>query len=820
MEILGPAQPAPTKAQLIAQLTKPLQKVISGEMSDESDVDRVWILRKLYKNILYYRDLAYFAPALYQGLVDATGIAGAVIPDDAWGASGWYDWTQNVYKGYCRKLEAVLGTRIPNAIAVPNDPSDEADLKAARAANNAAMYVREHCDLQVQILWLVFSLFNFGTSFWNLEWVVDPDKNGYKAVESPVPDEDLSLGGGYECPECRSPQYGDSAPSQCPECGADMSQAAYLPPSTVSAPGTPSVKQIPRGSLEIEILDGTEISVPLDADGRIGIPDCQWVRRERERHKSVLLAKYNGKNGTVNLRQLLKTSNTAENAFEQTNSLQYGESVRSAMGSPIGVVRPKRENRWTVIEEDWQPRMYEMVDDDGIRQLLYDNFPLGLRITSVKGIIVDLENRKPVGHWQECQPEPTKRIMTEPLGDDWVTCQDILNNLLNQASETIERSNEPGFADPTRVDLDAYQRRRSEPLDLIPAVRPPGGQLSDLIYRPNPPQFSEQIPPFKQAVEQTGQQISGLLEIIWGGDTTDPTARQSELKTNAAIRQLSVIWVLIGKSLERVYEKSCAILAENEDGILAFSKAKKNQFGKFDSVSVVIADLKGGNYHFEADEAIPMTWGQQRDLLMWMLDKPQAILEAWGLSDPLNIAEFKELIGMPGMRVPKLDERDKAMDVISQLLEGKPQPGQPDPQTGQPGPPQPSIAPDWEDDADFMGKLVKAYLILNYELKKENPDGYQNTVLYAQACQKMAQAPPPPPPPPKASVAVSLKGADIGNQAITEALQKVGIEPPGVQTQIQPPPPKNGVPAPMPSGATSPSPSPSLLPGSGSATVQ
>jgi hypothetical protein len=790
MEILDPnAPPTPSKEELISQLSKPIATVMSGEMADESDIDRVWLLRMAHKNSLYYRDLAYFAPALYQGLVDTTGVDGSILPDDSWQGNGVYDYTQNIYRGYCRKMEAVLGTRIPNAVAVPNDPSDEKDIAAARAANNAAMYVRQQCELQVQILWLVYKLFNFGTSFWTLEWVEDAEKYGWKEIPQNAT-EQLGLGGGFQCPQCGDVAPGDARPPQCPQCGGDMNSAAYQEPAQANVPADLPPTRVPKGGLEIDIADVTEVSVPLDTDGMKGTDACLWIRREREKHKAILLQKYGD-----TLREAIKSG---DNAFENESvSLQYGESVRSSMASPIGIVRPKRENRWTIIEEDWTPAMYEMVDDKPSRKLLKENFPDGVRITAVKGHVIDLENRKLTDHWQACQPEPTQRIMCEPLGQDWVQTQDLLNNILNQCAETIERSNEPGFADPTRVDMDAWQRRRDNPGDLIPAVRPPGGTLADLIYRPQSLTFSEQIPPWRAQVEETSQDTSGLTPIIWGGDTSDPTARQSELKTNAAIRQLSVIWVMVGKSLESVYEKACNLLAEHEDGVLAFSKQRANEYGKFDTVMVAIEDLKGGHYHFEADEAIPMTWGQQRDLLMWMLDKPADILKAWGLDDPLNIYEFKELLGMPGMHVPHLDQRDKCMDVIGKLLEGAPQPGPVNPD-GSAGPQVPSVQPDWEDDVDFCAKLVGQYLVNNFELAESNPNGYANLQLYGQACQKKAQQPPPKPPI-KPSVSVSLKGSDLGSPAITEALQQSGIEPPGVQAQIQPPQPKPvSVPIPQP----------------------
>ena len=795
MEILGPAEAAPTKEQLIAMLSKPIGMVITSESSEAEDSDRIWLLRRDLKNNLYYRDLAYFAPALYQGLVDSTGIDGSLVPDPQ--GQGAYDYTQNVYRGYCRKLVAVLGTRIPNAVAVPNDPSDEDDIAAARAANNAAQYIRQHCDLQSQIMFLVYKLFNFGTSFWSLEWVVDGDANGYKLVPQ-TGEESHMLGGGYDCPDCGTSNDLDDPenpqpPITCAQCGGPMDDAQFRPPMPVSVPSKLPPRQIPKGALEIDIFDSTEISVPLDADGRKGISDCHWIMRECERHKSALLQKWG---------DVLRNPAAQESSFDyQTASFQYGESIRSAMASPIGIVRPRRENRWTQTWVDWTPRMYQMIDDQRLRKVLTENFPLGLRVTAVKGVIVDLENRKVDDYWAECQPEPTSRIMCEPLGDDWVVTQDLLNNLLNQQNETIERSNEPGFADPTRVDIDAYQRRRSEPLDLIPAIPPAGRTLADIIFRPQPPEYSEQIPGFRAQVEQTAQDVSGELPAIWGGDTSDPTARQTELKTNAAIRQLSVIWVMIGKSLEKVYEKGCRILADNEDGVLAFSRQKANEFGKFDTVAVVIEDLKGGSYHFEADEAVPLSWGQQRDLALFLLDKPASLLESMGFSDPLNIFELKELIGIPGMHIPNLDVRDKGMHVISNLLESQPQAGPPNPD-GSPGPKMASIQPDWEDNgnAAFMAKHARSYLILNFELKDSNPVGYENVQLWGEALEKIANAPAPPPPA-KGAVSLTLKGSDIGPDATTAVLQKDGILPPGPPVKPVLPPLKPGE---LPQGGQTP----------------
>src|ERR1700684_3119182 len=112
MQELAAAPPAPTTDELIQQCAAAINTVIKAEMSDEADSDRVWILRKVMKSYLYYRDLQSYSPQLFQSIVDFTGIAGPItsMPDEL--GNGQYDYTQNHYRGYCRKLEALIGNRM------------------------------------------------------------------------------------------------------------------------------------------------------------------------------------------------------------------------------------------------------------------------------------------------------------------------------------------------------------------------------------------------------------------------------------------------------------------------------------------------------------------------------------------------------------------------------------------------------------------------------------------------------------------------------------------------------------------------------------
>jgi len=782
MEPLAPAAPAPTTEEIIAKCGKFITDVMRSEMSDEIDPDRIYILRQVHKNYLYYRALQYFAPSIYQGIVDATGVNGSYVPDqDGFGA---YDYNQNIYRGYSRKFEAVLGNRMPNAIAVPDNQSDQESAKATRSANNAALYFRQSCNLELQILYLTFGLFNFGTNFWHIDYVFDGEKYGYKTPDILSTGQAPLGNASFNCPNCGNANDADAdnptPPSNgCASCGQPLNETHYQPPTMADIPTSQPGEPQPNGALEISLHDASEVDVPLDATC---INDCPWLVWSREKHKFVLMKKYGDK---------IKDSAGTDMGIGEGENVctQYAENIRSAMASPIGLVRSKRANRWTERFTWWTPAMYEGIEDKEAKQMMKDNFPTGVKITAVRGNIIDMEEQKLTDRWQEVKPEPAKRIMADPLGNDWIEAQDLTTNMLNQRNEIIERSNEPGFGDPTRIDFDAWQRRRAIGADLFPALKPAGGSLSDIIYRPPTVQFSDQIAPFSMEIEQRAQNVSGLGEAIWGGgDAEEPTARQAELKKNAALMQLGVPWKMMGKSLEAVYLKACRLLGEYAEGVINFTQ--KNQFGRYDDMVVVMDDLKHGKYHFDFDEAIPLTYGQQRDLLMWMLDKPKELLDLWGFNDVLNIFTFKQLLGMPGERTPHLDDRDKGMDVIDKLLSEKPVPGQPNPD-GSPGQQQASIQPDWEDDKDFMARLVKAFLIVNSPLKQSHPDGYQNCVLYGQACEAAANTPAPPPPP-KTSVALSVKGSELGSDAIQASLDKLGIIPDGVKVAPITPPLKPG----------------------------
>ncbi len=789
----GPAPPVPTPEELIELLTPHIVTLNEQGRSDETDPDRVWLLRNALKNYIYDRDLENFAPQVISGIADMTGTGEPLVPNDVNDGSGIYDYTFPIFTGFRRKWVAIMG-RLPNAVARPDVPDDESSAAATEAANNAAIYVRSACRLEEKVADLAYRSFLYATQFMHVDYVIDGQK--YGRGEQPRIGVTQKPGGDsyFACPQCAAATPGapEQPPANCANCGGSIGPDNYHPPTMLQVPEVVGYDQYDKGGLEITLHDVTEAACPLDARS-VEDPNCDWFEICLDFPKGKMLSDYPG------LRA--KLAEATDRSVTYTEADYLAQTIRSAMASPIGLRRSVGPTRWTRRMTWWKPSRYQEIDDDVARNAFLKYFPDGVRITSVKDVIVELKPEKLEDHIQEFKTEPSARIMGDAVANVWQVIQDLLNDMNNLIAETSQRQCVPMLGDTTRINMTQWNQKQSIPAEIVPAIPPFGGSVADVVWTPPPVQFSEQTLPWVAQIVELGKEITGLLDTIWGGgEATEPTARQAELQKNAAMMQLQTTWKSWCFAFEKLYLKATRILAESQEGIMKISS--KNAFGSSEAVFADMAALKQGGYHFECDDAIPQTWGQAADRMMWMLTQPQAILQSLGFSDPLNVKQIKDLIQFPGEHTPGLDDLNKVVGVIAKLAQGEPAP-QPDGSMG------PSIQPDWEDNPGLNFTIVQEWLKskAGRSLALSNPQGAENVRLYGKLCQKNAQAPQAPPPP-KASVAVALKGADLGSAAVQDTIQKLGLVDPG--TQVNPiPPTQPKVPGGAPGGIPA-QPSPAL----------
>ena len=393
---------------------------------------------------------------------------------------------------------------------------------------------------------------------------------------------------------------------------------------------------------------------------------------------------------------------------------------------------------------------------------------------------MQIENERLDHVWAAIQPSASATLNADPVGQDLVSAQLLTNHTLNIAAETIERGNPLTFVDPRVVNLTAWNKQKSRPNQVIPTLAAVGATLADAFYQTQPSRFSEQMEPWMAALEAGAVQDVGTQPQIFGGGNAS-TAREAEINKNAAMMQLGIIWTFIRKGWERAKMNGVRQLIKYGPAEIREGRNRAD-----------LDELTAGAWHFEANEAIPTTWGQRRDFLMFMLGQPEQVQQSWGITRPENIASNKELMGMEGWYTPGLDDADKVHDTIQKLLLAAPiEQQQPD------GSMQlmPSIPADtFEDNPETVVQLIQGWAqkaSLSGGIRESNPDGYSNVIAYGMAYRKMTEPPAPGPTPitPKISVSVSSKDlAANQTQAILEGanLQVPPPQPIGMMPQQQP----------------------------------
>jgi hypothetical protein len=222
-------------------------------------------------------------------------------------------------------------------------------------------------------------------------------------------------------------------------------------------------------------------------------------------------------------------------------------------------------------------------------------------------------------------------------------------------------------------------------------------------------------------------------------------------------------------------------------------QVKKDEFGNFVNVFIRRAELEGkiGSIEIEANENLPITWNQQKDAIMELLQINNEGINK-SLMSPENMPYLKRAIGLNDYIVTGEDDRQKQYEEILQLTNSEPIQMPPDPMMVQQAmmmgmpPPQPQNVPSVQADYDVDDHPLEADICRRWLVsdagrmcKLENPAGYENVLLHMKMHKDMfvqmtqppmgmpPQGPPQganPPQPPQANAGVQL---GVGQNAPT-----------------------------------------------------
>ncbi len=760
---------------MLEMVTPIVENLVRQEI--EGDVDREKIIQyaNATRNDLYYHGKQYLYPVRQNdetvGWSAVSGNLAANSPVPEVGRT--YDYTLNYIRGDGDKAIAILSQKIPACKAVPNRQDDDQKARLSQKADIVAQALLPHWNMEEQMRRIALSLWKNGTTFIYTPWVSSSKKYGTTTL--PIIKFDQSEPGvpEYHCLNC-----GDATPAPevdpmqptCPTCGAPLDQSDLRESEPLNVPVQDGEQTYPNGSVEFHIGTIFEVTTPFYSRG---INDLPWLWFEREIHKAAAIEAYPW------MRSKLRDDAMASAA---SSTSATGQVARDRASSPSKTLVRGRKNR--VLESYFwiTPAMYEMIpveQDEKARQVadvLRSNFPDGAKLTFANRHLARIEHESIQEVWTIIKPRASEYIYADPLCEDYLGPQDVINDMFNMFVESNERSIPITLYDPSVIDPAAIAKNRATPAEFIPAKANIGGSLKDAMYSPPVAKVEPQAFQLAQDARDAGRQIVGVLPAMFGGDEgREQTAKEATMKRNQALMQFNTAWNYVRSGIATALENAVMQSAKYGSDRLAVRRGA--------GMPVEIVEIEGmvelieGGWHMEAAEGMPMTWSDRRDLVWSLLEKSQDPIALLGGMSPSNVQEWQEAIGMPEWKVPFYDAIGKVRDTIRRLSQEAPTIAPQFDLSMPPQQPQPSIPPDeFEDDHMFVANAVKdwAQTQAARSLREKFPPGYDNVIAWGRAHFMMAQAammPPPgpnggpPPPDGPPGMPPALNGPDVGQMA-------------------------------------------------------
>lgn len=661
----------------------------------------------------------------------------------------YYDKPVNVFRAYLESIIAALSVTIPPVKCYPDDADNTLDLSTARAGDKIAQLIYRHND--VQLLWL-HMLFIYCTE-------------GMVACYQ-YPDTDKKYGT-YE--EKNYKEFDERQETvSCPDCGYVMEERQLTPQDVTieankedefqpdnpnpdsyaamgfmeeSCPGcgklvTPEIKE---ESFVVTRLVGTTLQaktrICMEAYGGLYVKIPNYAKKQSDCPYLIFSYETNYVNVLDRYEHLHDT--------EWANKIRQGEGPRDPY-EEWGRLNPQYQGEYprdiVTVRNSWlRPSAFHVIADKDEMEELKEMFPDGVKVVMANDTFAEACPEALDDYWTLTHNPLSDYLHHDPLGLLLVSIQEITNDLISLTLQTVEHGIGQTFADPAVLNFNAYRQMESLPGGVYEAVPKSGKSVSDAFHEVKTATLSPEVMPFAANIQNMAQLVSGALPSLFGGNMEgSETASQYSMSRAQALQRLQNTWKLFTTQWKTMFGKAIpAYIKQVKDDERS---VERNEDGSFINVFIRRAELEGriGRVELEANENLPMTWSQQKDVIMQLLQAANPEILAI-IGSPENLPVIREAIGLTDFYVPGEDSRDKQYDEIKLLLNSTPIP------TGDPMMPE---APSIEVDPDYDRHEIEFAIVQKWAnseagrlAKIDNPEGYRNVLLHGKM-HKMFMQPP------------------------------------------------------------------------------
>ena len=680
----------------------------------------------------------------------------------------YYDKPVNVYRAYLESIIAALSITVPPVSCYPDDADNALDQSTAKAGDKIAELIFKHND--APLLWL-HALFIYMTEGMTACYTYPEYDEKYGTYEEKHHREDVEVHEYQICPICQfemgdriisNTQRNKFAPGEedafvndflfnegmdiCESCGRTV--IPELQQSNLIVTRWVGTTHKPKARICMEAYGGLFVKVPIWARTQ---KDCTYLIYAYETHYANAIEEYPDIRGKIERNKSTPTG--VMDTYEQ-----------------LGRLSPQYRGEYPMdnvtIRECWlRPAAFNILEDEQADDLK-KQFPNGVKVCLVNECVAEACNESLDDRWTITYNPLSDYIHFDPMGLLLTSVQEITNDLISLTVQTIEHGIPQTFADPKVVNFKAYRQNESVPGAIYPINKgSTGGRaLGEFFHEVKTATLSAEILPVFQKFQELGQLVSGALPSLFGGQLEGSrTASEYSMSRAQALQRQQNTWKTLLSWWKNIFGKVIPqyIKEVREDERFV----KKDTNGNFVNVFIRKAELEGkiGSVELEANENLPLTWSQQKDVIMQLLESNNEMIIST-LGSPENLPYIKRAIGLTEYIIPGEADRQKQYDEIQKLIDSEPIEMPPDPMmqmeaelNGMP-PMEPEMIPSVEVDFDLdnhqiEGGLCREWLISEAGrlCKIENPPGYQNVLLHykmhkqAEMEQMMQSMPPPPP---------------------------------------------------------------------------
>lgn len=680
----------------------------------------------------------------------------------------YYDRPINVFKAYLESIIAALSVTVPPVKCFPDDADNTLDLATARAGDKISQLIYRHND--AGLLWLHMLFIHMTEGMVAVYSYPDYDEK-YGTYEENKYEELEEQKEFYACPLCgnelsekdnelRDQQQDKFNPDNfdaelnniienenlelCEAC-SQLVKPELKTETFITTRLVGKTKQ-PKGRICIESYGGLYVKISNYSKKQSKLP---YLILSYEEDYSLIVEEFEHLHNNPNLIKSIQATEGSYEDYAQWGRLspQYqGEYPENVVTKNCAWIRPAKFN--------------VLKDKDDIKKLK-NLYPNGVKVIIVNGEFADACNESLDDRWTLTENPLADYLHFDPTGQSLVSVQEITNDLISLVLQTIEHGIGQTFADPSVLNFPAYEQTSVTPGGIFPAKAKSGGTLEQGFKELRTATLSPEVMPFSTNIQSLGQLASGATPSIFGGQVSGvggETASGYSMSRAQALQRLQNTWKLFTIVWKTTFGKVVPMYIDiakksSEDE----RDVQRDDDGNFVNVLIRKAELEGkiGKVELEANENLPLTWTQKKDLLFTLLQSTSPEIMKI-LNAPENLALIHESLGLVDFYVPGEDDVIKQYDEIKLLLNSEPIEEPPDEammleaiETGVQAEPikMPSVEIDpIYDNHEIEFGICRKWIIseAGRQAKTTNPAGYENVLLHGRMhfmeIQKMLQA--------------------------------------------------------------------------------